>query len=202
VDGLIESTAAELRRAGRRPYVVPRGGASPLGALGYWQCAGELEAQFQALGIRPDRLVVATGSCGTQAGLLAGLKLGGLPYGLTGVTVSRPVEECLERILHISMESARLAGQPLEVAQSEVVVLGGYIGPGYGMPTRECIEAIRLVARTEGIFLDPTYTAKAMAGLIGELRAGRISPYETVVFLHTGGEPAIFAHADALRRVT
>ncbi len=199
VDGLIEAAAAELRSAGRRPYVVPRGGASALGSLGYLEFVAELNAQLEAAGVRPERLVLATGSCGTQAGLMAGAAIYGAPYRVVGITVSRSVEECLERVARIADETAQLAGCEIHIAPQDVIVLGDYIGPGYGIPTPECLEAIRLVARTEGIFLDPTYTGKGMAGLNGEIRAGRIREGETVVFLHTGGEPAIFAHPEVLK---
>ncbi len=196
VDTKIEEVAEELRQAGRRPYVVPRGGASALGAQGYVEFVRELGAQLQAVDARPQRLALATGACGTQAGLIAGAKLYGAEYRILGVTVSRPVAECLERISRIAGEAARLAGREIEVEAEDVIVRDGFIGPGYGIPTPEGVEAIRLVARTEGIFLDPTYTGKGMAGLIAEIRGGRVGKGETVGFLHTGGEPGLFAHPE------
>ena len=198
VDTRIEEVAEELRREGRRPYVIPRGGASALGALGYVECARELLAQLEAIGARPNWLVLATGSCGTHAGLLAGSRIYGAPWRVLGFTVSRPVAECEERIERIAREAALLAGREIEVDAGEVIVRGGFIGAGYGIPTSEGVEAIRLVARAEGIFLDPTYTGKAMAGLMAEVRAGRISESDSVVFLHTGGEPALFAHPEIM----
>ena len=196
VDTEIEAVAEELRRAGRRPYVIPRGGASALGAFGYVECVRELDAQLNAMDVQPDWLVLATGACGTQAGLVAGAEIFGAPYSVLGITVSRPVEECIQRITRFAVETAQLAGHAIEIEPEDVVVQDGFIGPGYGIPTPEGVEAIRLVARAEGIFLDPTYTGKAMAGLIAEIRSGRITKGETVVFLHTGGEPALFAHAE------
>jgi D-cysteine desulfhydrase len=196
VDVRIDEVAAELRAAGRRPYKIPRGGASALGALGYVECVRELSGQAQAQGLHIDRLVLATGSCGTQAGLLAGLHIHHVRMGVLGITVSRPVPECLERVTRIAQAAGRLMGHAPELAVDEVVVRDGFIGPGYGIPTAEGTDAIRLVARTEGIFLDPTYTGKAMAGLIAEVRAGRLGRDETVVFLHTGGEPGLFAHPE------
>jgi D-cysteine desulfhydrase len=198
VDVEIESVAQELRHAGRRPYVIPRGGASALGALGYVECVREMDAQARALNVRPDWVVLATGACGTQAGLIAGTKIYDAPYRVLGITVSRPVAECVERVGRIAAESAQLAGHALRLGAEEVRVRDGFIGPGYGIPTPEGVEAIRLVARTEGVFLDPTYTGKGMAGLIAEIRSGRIGKEETVVFVHTGGEPALFAHAARL----
>jgi 1-aminocyclopropane-1-carboxylate deaminase/D-cysteine desulfhydrase-like pyridoxal-dependent ACC family enzyme len=157
-----------------------------------------MEAQLRTMSVRPDWIVLATGACGTQAGLLAGKMIYAAPYRILGVTVSRPVTECVERITRISAEAARLAGHDIEPRTDDVRVRDGFIGPGYGIPTPEGVEAIRLVACTEGIFLDPTYTGKGMAGLIAEIRAGRIGKDETVVFVHTGGEPALFAHSTAL----
>lgn len=198
VDVKIEEVAAELRQAGRRPYVIPRGGASALGALGYVECVSELEAQFKAMAIRPDRLVLATGACGTQAGLVAGAKIYGASYSVLGITVSRLATECLERIAHIADGAAKLAGQEIELKTGDALVQEGFIGPGYGIPTPEGNQAIQLVARTEGIFLDPTYTGKAMAGLMAEIRAGRLTKDAGVVFLHTGGEPGLFAHPEVV----
>ena len=194
IDEWLPRVAAELRAAGRRPYIIPRGGASPLGALGYVEAVRELRDQAAAQDLRVDRLVLATGACGTHAGLLAGLRVHGWATSVLGISVSRPVTECLERIPRIAEAAARLAGREIELGPRDVVVRDGFIGAGYGIPTPEGLDAIRLVARTEGIFLDPTYTGKAMAGLIAEVGAGRISQTEQVVFLHTGGEPGLFAH--------
>jgi len=196
VDVKIEAVADELRRAGRRPYLIPRGGASALGALGYVEAVQEIQQQLEAMDVRPGWLVLGTGSCGTHAGLIAGGKSYGAVYRILGVTVSRTVAECVERINRISLEAAKLAGHEIEVKPEDVLVRDGFIGPGYGVPTPEGVEAIRLVARAEGIFLDPTYTGKAMAGLIAEIRSGRIGKGETIIFLHTGGEPGLFAHPE------
>jgi 1-aminocyclopropane-1-carboxylate deaminase/D-cysteine desulfhydrase-like pyridoxal-dependent ACC family enzyme len=196
VDSEIHVVAAALRQAGRRPYVIPRGGASPLGALGYVECTRELEAQCRAAGLRPGWLVLATGSCGTHAGLAAGAKLHGAAWRVLGITVSRPVAECVERITAIGKGAAALLGQDIELRAEEVLVRGGFIGPGYGISTPEGNDAIRLVARTEGLFFDPTYTGKAMAGLAAEIQAGRLTGDDVVVFLHTGGEPGLFAHPE------
>ena len=196
VDMKIEEVAEELRRAGRRPYVIPRGGASALAALGYVECIREMDAQLQMMGVRPDWLVLATGACGTQAGLVAGVRFFSAPYRVLGVTVSRPVVECVERIARFAREAAALVGRPIELSADDILVRDGFIGRGYGIPTPEGVEAIRFVARSEGIFLDPTYTGKAMAGLIAEIRSGRLGKGETVVFLHTGGEPGLFAHPE------
>jgi D-cysteine desulfhydrase len=199
VDQRIEEVAEELRQTGRRPYIVPRGGASGLGAFSYIECVREMGEQLATMEVKPQWVVLATGACGTQAGLLAGAKIYGAPYRILGITVSRPVSECAERIAGFARQAAELTGlhgQSIELSPDDIAVRDGFIGPGYGIPSPEGVEAIRLVARTEGLFLDPTYTGKGMAGLIGEIRSGRIGKDETVVFLHTGGEPALFAHPE------
>ena len=196
IDLKILELAEELRRQGRRPYVVPRGGGSPLGVLGYVEFVRELNAQLDAQSVRPDWLVLANGCCGTQAGVEAGARIYGAPYRVMGVTVSRPVAEAVARIRAFGEGASHLVGHPIAIDADDVLVRDGFIGAGYGIPSPEGVEAIRLAARTEGLFLDPTYTAKAMAGLIAEVRAGRIGPDQTVVFLHTGGEPGLFAHPE------
>jgi len=188
VDAGIEAVTAELRAAGRRPYPVPRGGATPLGALGYVRASVELAAQLAALGERPSGLWLATGSCGTQAGLVAGAALTGAPYEVVGVTVSRPVAECRERVRALAAGAAALGG--IAAALAEPVVLGGWIGPGYGAASAQGEQAARTAAAAEGIFLDPVFGAKAMAALIAECRAGRVRG--TQVFLVSGGAPTLF----------
>ncbi len=188
VDAGIEAVTAELRAAGRRPYPVPRGGATPLGALGYVRASVELAAQLAALGERPSGLWLATGSCGTQAGLVAGAALTGAPYEVVGVTVSRPVAECRERVRELAAGAAALGG--LAAGLAEPAVLGGWIGPGYGAASAEGGRAARMVAAAEGVFLDPVFGAKAMAALIAECKAGRVRG--TQVFLVSGGAPTLF----------
>lgn len=189
VDAGIEAVAAELRAAGRRPYTVPRGGATPLGALGYVRASVELAAQLNELDERPAALWVAAGSCGTQAGLLAGAALAGAPYQVVGVAVSRPGSESRARVRELAAGAAGLAG--LTGVLAAPTVLGGWIGPGYGHPSPEGQAAARLVALTEGVFLDPVFGAKAMAALVAECRAGRARG--TQVFLVSGGAPTLFA---------
>jgi D-cysteine desulfhydrase len=193
VDAGIEAAAAELRAAGRRPYTVPRGGATPLGALGYVRASVELAAQLAARGEQPSGVWTATGSCGTQAGLVAGAALTGASYPVIGVTVSRPVAECQERVRELAGQAAALGS--IGARTREPVVLGGWIGAGYGVPSSAGQAAARLVAVAEGVFLDPTFAAKAMAALIAECRAGRV--HGTQVFLVSGGAPTLFTGAAA-----
>ena len=192
VDAGLEAAGAELRAAGRHPYLVPRGGATPLSALGYVRASTELAAQLAALDEQPAGLWLATGSCGTQAGLLAGAALTGAPYRVRGVTVSRPVPECRDRVRALAAGAAALAaGEGTAISEPEV--LGGWIGPGYGVPSAEGQAAARLVAQAEGVFLDPAFGAKAMAALIAECRAERV--HGPQIFLVSGGAPTLFAGA-------
>ena len=193
VDVRIEEVADELRRAGRRPYVIPRGGTSGLGAVGYIECARELREQLLSRELVPTCLVVTTGACGTHAGLVAGAEIYQEPYRILGITVSRPVAECRQRIQRFAVLAAENVGHSIDVAEDAILVRDGFIGPGYGIATPEGHEAIRLVAQTEGLFLDPTYTGKTMAGLIAEIASQRLGAGDTIIYLHTGGEPALFA---------
>ena len=193
VDAEIAATAGRLRAAGRHPYVIPRGGATPLGALGYVRASLELAWQLDELGIDPAQLWLATGSCGTQAGLVAGQGLLGAGYDVVGVTVSRPEAECRQRVSALASSAAGLLNG--DAGKSPVIVRDGWIGPGYGIPSAPGNAAIDLLARTEGIFLDPVFGAKAMAALIDGCRSGEITG--PVVFLVTGGGPTLFASENA-----
>jgi D-cysteine desulfhydrase len=189
VDGAIESLAAQLRASGRRPYALPRGGATPLGAAGYARASAELADQLGEVGLAPGQIWLATGSCGTQAGLVAGARWLGARYAVIGVTVSRPQQECVARVGTLAAGVSDLLGAP-RVEPGDVVVLDGYLGPGYGRRSRAGEHATRLVARTEGVFLDPVFGAKAMAALIDASAAHRVPG--PVVFLVTGGAPTLF----------
>ncbi len=189
VDAAIAETADRLRAQGRRPYVIPRGGATALGALGYVRASVEMSQQFTALGIEPSTVWLPTGSCGTHAGLAAGQAILQTSYDVVGVTVSRPAAECGQRIHAMVLDAAQRVGVgPIE---PRTIVRDGWIGPGYGLASREGNAALDLVARTEGIFLDPVFGAKAMAALINDCRAGSLQG--PVVFLVTGGGPSLFA---------
>lgn len=189
VDAAIVETVDRLRAEGRRPYPIPRGGATALGALGYIRASIEMYRQFTELGIEPTAIWLPTGSCGTQAGLAAGQAVLQTAYDVVGVTVSRPGTECVQRIQSMAVEAARRVGAgPID---PQVIVRDGWIGPGYGLPSPAGEAAIDLVAATESIFLDPVFGAKAMAALLTECRTGSIEG--PVVFLVTGGGPSLFA---------
>ncbi len=192
VDRGIETLCEELRHKGQRPYPIPRGGACALGALGHALAARELHEQCQAVGLDPDVVVLATGSGGTHAGWLVGTRVLGSPWRVESFTVSREAEAARIEVARLATETAALLGLDWRFTPEEAIVHGGFIGAGYGVPSPEAADAIRLVGRTEGVLLDPTYTGKAMAGLLAHRRRG-LAPYPCVVFLHTGGEPAFFA---------
>ncbi|MGH7616939.1 MAG: D-cysteine desulfhydrase family protein [Gemmatimonadaceae bacterium] len=191
----------DLTRRGRRPYVIPIGGSSPVGALGYVDGTRELQEQLRESALRVDRVYYASGSRGTQAGLELGARVFGGNYRLCGIAVSAGEDDKQRRAARLVNEAATLTGLPVRVEPSELKTDQRFIGDGYGIPSSECLEAIRLLARTEAILLDPCYTGKAMAGLLHDVQAGTIPSEETVVFLHTGGAPALFSQADPLALV-
>jgi D-cysteine desulfhydrase family pyridoxal phosphate-dependent enzyme len=197
----VAEVVANLTRRGRRPYVIPIGGSSPIGALGYVDGTRELQEQLTASAIHADRVYYASGSRGTQAGLELGARAFRCAYRLHGIAVSAGEDEKRRRAARLMNEAAALVGLPVRVEPSELVTDQRFIGEGYGIPSTECLEAIRLLARSEAILLDPCYTGKAMAGLIHDVRTGAIAPEETVVFLHTGGAPALFSQPDPLALV-
>ena len=192
VDRGIEALCEELRHKGQRPYPIPRGGACALGALGHALAAHELFEQCRQLGLAPEAIILATGSGGTHAGWLLGTRALGSPWMVESFTVSREAEAVRIEIARLATEAAALLSLDWRFAPAEAIVHGGFIGAGYGIPSPEAADAIRLVGRTEGVLLDPTYTGKAMTGLLEHLRRG-LFPYRSIVFVHTGGGPAFFA---------
>jgi D-cysteine desulfhydrase family pyridoxal phosphate-dependent enzyme len=192
---LMGTIEAELRQEGERPYLIPTGGSVPLGALGYVVFVQEMMAQLLHAGESPKALYFPTGSLGTQAGLIVGTKAFGAPFVPVGVAVEETARQLTESALPLVRGTANLIGTSADFGDADIVIDDGYVGPGYGVPTPAGLEAIRLLARTESIFLDPVYTGKAMAGLLAHVREGRFESQDAVVFLHTGGGPSIFANA-------
>lgn len=189
VDVMLTTLADRLRRQGRRPLVLPRGGATARGSLGYVLAAEEIAGQLgEHAGLARPTVWLATGSCGTQAGLSVGTAAGHLGR-VVGVTVSRPVEECRARVLELGCGAARLLGLP-QPTSPDIDVRGGWLGAGYGVPSPDGEAAARLVARTEGVLLDPVFGAKAMAALVDAAR--RWTEQGPVVFLVSGGAPTLF----------
>jgi len=185
--------AAELRGAGKHPYVLPRGGATPVGDAAYVEAAAELEDQLVALDAHPAAVIVATGSCGTQAGLIAGAAWLHAGYRVCGVLVSRPRSEAVPLLLSLARSTAGLLDLGVTIGPGDVLVEDGYLGPGFGLASTEGDAAMRLALACEGLILDPVYTAKAMAGLAAMVAHGTLPSAASLVFMHTGGEPALYA---------
>jgi D-cysteine desulfhydrase family pyridoxal phosphate-dependent enzyme len=194
-----DQLVARLKAEGRRPYFIPSGGSTPIGALGYVLCSIELGQQLADAGIAPSRVYFSSGSAGTHTGLEVGARANHASYRLVGVSDGDKGSEIAAKVARLSDETAKTLGLEARFSPAELTVVDDrYTGPAYGTPSPEGIEAIRLLARTEGILLDPVYTSKAMAGLIDHARRGEIGRDETVVFVHTGGAPALFAYAQEL----
>ena len=192
----IEEVGAKLRAEGARPYLIPGGGSNAVGALGYAHVAFELVQQANEQGLAIDRLVHATGSAGTQAGLVAGLHAISSPLRVLGIGVRNPREKQEANVLALARATAAHMGIAREVPAGAVEANCDYVGEGYGRPTPGMIEAVQMLARAEGIFLDPVYSGKGMAGLIDLVRTGVFTKGQTVVFLHTGGASGLFGYMD------
>jgi L-cysteate sulfo-lyase len=197
MDQAMALLAARLRDAGRRPYVIPGGGSNPLGALGYVTCALELAEQANNAGLAIDVLVTATGSAGTQAGLVAGFEGARAGIPVLGIGVRAPKAPQEEKVFQLAEQTAELLGAAGAVRREAVVANCDYVGAGYGVPTEGMIEAVTMVARSEGILLDPVYSGKAMAGLIDLVRKGQFHSGQNVVFLHTGGAVGLHGYVHA-----
>ncbi|MBI2122573.1 MAG: pyridoxal-phosphate dependent enzyme [Armatimonadetes bacterium] len=197
--GVVDDLARQLRRDGRKPYVIPRGGGNAVGAAAYVEAALELLSQANAAGLRVDAIVHASTSGGTQSGLYTGTKLTQSGAQVIGISAGPRREVVVTRVLGIVEELAAMLSLEWRPHPDDLIVYDDYVGERYGMPTKECLDAIRIVARTEGILLDPVYTGKGMAGLMGLIAQERLRSDQNVVFWHTGGQPAVFAYAAALQ---
>ena len=190
---MAELAAAEQRK-GHKTYVIPVGGSNGVGTLGYASLVLELAGQFFERGLNVNRVYVSSGSGGTQGGLLLGARLYHAPWRLIGISSGRSAALVTARVVRTANEGAHVLGVAERFSDGDVEVNDRFTGPAYGIPTLESQEAIRLFAENEGIFLDPVYTAKAAAAMIHDIRSGAISKDETVMFIHTGGTPALFAY--------
>jgi L-cysteate sulfo-lyase len=194
----LRAIETELRRAGRRPYFVPYGASDALGAMGYAQGMIELLDQCSALGIAPTHLVHTSGSGGTQAGIAAMLAALGHPFQCVSIDVDAQPERVAADVRRIGRAAAEMLGIAASWDDERVEVVSGYAGPAYGVPDDGTLEAIALAARLEALALDPVYTGKGMAGLIGLVRSGRFTAQHTVIWLHTGGTPGLFAYPSVM----
>jgi len=202
MNAAMASLADELRSKGQKPYVIPGGGSNPIGALGYVTCAMELINQFNTRDLRVDCVVHATGSAGTQAGLVVGLEGARSQIPALGIGVRAAKEAQETNVYNLAVKTAELLGIPGSIKRESVTANCDYVGGGYGVPTPGMVEAVILVARLEGILLDPVYSGKGMAGLIDLCRKGHFKKGENIVFLHTGGAVALYGYMEAFGDLT
>ena len=199
MNAAMEAVADELRAAGRTPYIIPGGGSNPIGALGYLNCALEFMDQANREGIVIDHVVHATGSAGTQAGLVVGLQMTNSGIPLLGIGVNAPKDAQEEKVWALTQETAALVGAPDCVAREDIVANCDYVGDGYGIPTQAMNDAVMLLARLEGLLFDPVYSGKGLAGMIDLVQKGFFQQAKNIVFVHTGGVAGLFGYSGQLK---
>lgn len=192
----MDRLAESLQQDGKTPYIIPGGGSNAIGALGYVNCARELTEQAAGIGLEVDALVHATGSSGTQAGLVAGLAAIQSEIHLLGIGVRAPQEKQEQMVFDLAQKTADHLGTGLTIDRTEVRANCNYVGPGYGLPTPGMIAAVKLLAQTEGLLFDPVYSGKGLDGLIDQVKKGYFDGMSDVVFLHTGGSVALFGYPE------
>jgi D-cysteine desulfhydrase family pyridoxal phosphate-dependent enzyme len=188
-DEVLQTTFESTKAQGKEPYLVPYGGSNSTGALGY---AFAME-EFISQGVQANWLVFASSSGGTQAGLVMGARIFGFSGKILGISVDEPQQILQERVAHLASETSSRLGKRIEFVPGDILVNASYAAPGYGVLTGAERAAIQLFAKYEGLLLDPVYTGRAAAGLIDLISKGFFKPDETVLFWHTGGQPALFA---------
>ena len=197
--GEMQKLAETLRAEGKKPYVIPGGASNKIGALGYVSCAEEVLRQLFETGLRIEHMVVPSGSAGTHAGIIAGMIGNNAGIPVTGIGVNRKKEAQQAAVLKLAQETLDYIGTGVTMPAEAVVAFDDYVGPGYSLPTDGMVEAVKLLASTESILLDPVYSGKAMAGLIDLVRKDYFPEGSNVLFLHMGGSPALFAYLDTFR---
>jgi L-cysteate sulfo-lyase len=197
-EAAMDEIAGEVRASGGTPYIIPGGASNPVGALGYVGCAEELLQQCEAQDVAFDHVVLASGSAGTHAGMAVGLRASGSDLPILGIGVNVPRDEQEAKVWDLACATADYIDRPGCVSRQDIVADCSYVGAGYGEPTEGMNEAVLMLARTEGLLFDPVYSGKALAGMIDYIRAGRFTPGQKIVFLHTGGVAGLFAYADIL----
>lgn len=190
----MQKVADDLTEEGRKGYIIPGGGSNPIGATGYVACAQEIQGQLFAKAIRIDRLVVASGSTGTHAGLLTGFYGCNMNIPIVGINVSRDPEDQDPLVYDLVQRTAEWVGVKHDIPRDAVSTFGDYWRPKYSVPNKKMVEAVTMLAKTEGILLDPVYTGKAMAGFIDLSRKGYFKKGENVLYVHTGGSPGLYAY--------
>ncbi len=196
----MEELATKLKAEGKKPYIIPGGASNAIGSLGYVSCVQEINSQLSAQQLQIDHFVVPSGSAGTHAGFIAGVVGNNLNIPVTGIGVNRAKNVQQDVVHKLSNDALALLGVKTEVNKEQVIVFDEYVGPGYSLPTDGMVEAVKLLAQTESILLDPVYTGKVMAGMIDLVRKGYFPKGSNVLFLHTGGSPALYAYMDTFRK--
>lgn len=192
----LKKLAEKLTAQGRKPYIIPGGGSNALGALGYVACAQEITEQMFEMGLNFDHIVACSGSGGTHAGLLCGLKGTNVHIPLTGISVGKEKTIQSNNVFNLTQEVCEKLEIENKVTKEDMVVFDDHVGPGYAVPTQEMVDAIQLLARTEGILTDPVYTGKVLAAMIALVKEGYFKDCENILFIHTGGSPALYAYED------
>jgi D-cysteine desulfhydrase len=194
----MQTVADKLAAEGRKAYVVAGGGSTPVGATGYVACTEEILNQTFERGLCIDRVVCASGSSGTHAGLVTGFFGNSSRIPVIGINVSRKKQEQEALVYELVKETAKHVGVTSEIPREAVVCFDEYVGPGYSLATSQMAEAVRMMAQLEGILMDPIYTGKALAGLMDLIRQGHFAKEENVLFVHTGGSPALYVYMNEI----
>ena len=195
----MQQVADKLHSDGKKAYIIPGGASNPIGATGYVACAQETLQQLFEMGLAIDHMIVPSGSAGTHAGILVGIEGNHAGIPVTGINVSRTKQNQEALVYDLAVRTAEKVGATGAVTRDAVTCYDEYVGPGYSLPTDGMVEAVKLLASTEAILLDPVYSGKTMAGCIDLARKGHFDGCNNVLFLHTGGSPALYAYLDSFR---
>jgi D-cysteine desulfhydrase len=196
----MEEKAEKLKKVDKSPYIIPGGASDPIGATGYAVCAEETMTQLNEMQLNIDHIIVPSGSAGTHAGMVAGITGINANIPVSGVNVSRAKDVQEELVYDLAQRTAKRLGVNNGVVREDVICYDAYVGPGYSIPTDSMVEAVKLFSMNEAILLDPVYSGKAAAGLIDLVRKGIFPKGSNVLFLHTGGSPALYAYLDTFRK--
>ena len=194
----MEKISLKLREKGMKPYIIPGGGSNSIGALGYVDCILELISQANSMNVVIDRIIHATGSAGTQAGIVVGVKALNSKIPVLGIGVNANKDKQEEKVFKLACELCDFLGMPGLVERKDIIANCDYVGDGYGIPTDEMNEAILMLARQEGLLFDPVYSGKGLAGMINLIKRDKLKKDENIVFIHTGGSAGLFAYHDLL----
>ncbi|MCD6324632.1 MAG: D-cysteine desulfhydrase family protein [Desulfurococcales archaeon] len=199
VEEALEELGEELKKQGRKPYIIPAGGASPIGVMGYAEAAHEILMQMKELGVKPKYVVHAAGTGATQAGLILGFKmLGADDIQVVGISVGKGSKAATEKVADLVNKAAEILRVDVRVRPEDITVIDKYVGGGYGVVNKETVEAIRKAAQYEALLFDPVYTGKGIWGFMDMAERGEFGKGSDVVFIHTGGEPILFQRSEEL----